>query len=182
MAKAAKRPSSRSKTAQSRSGARGGTKSRSGARAAAAKTRSTARGSARGAPRRRSGADTASRRAGNAGSDATALLKADHRTAEELFERFESARGLDRHRARLARTQLHLFHRMLFFRRGHRRSVAAGCARRTGHCTCGRRRGTAHLWIAQGLGSAAYSCGHRPARCIGVVQAVFACPQWHGAR
>lgn len=96
MARAAKRSSSRSKTAQSRSGARGGSKSRSGGRAAAAKARSTARESARGATRRRSGSNTASRRTGNAGNDATALLKADHRTVEELFERFESARGDDR--------------------------------------------------------------------------------------
>jgi hemerythrin superfamily protein len=96
MARAAKRSSSRSKTAQSRSGARGGSKSRSGGRGAASKSRSTARATARGATRRRSASSSAARRTGNAGNDATALLKADHRSVEELFDSFESARGDDR--------------------------------------------------------------------------------------
>jgi hemerythrin superfamily protein len=96
MARAAKRSTSRSRTTQTRSGARGGSKSRSGGRAAASKSRGTARGSTRASTRRRSGSKTAGQRAPDRGADAAALLKADHRAVEELFTRFDSARGDDR--------------------------------------------------------------------------------------
>jgi hemerythrin superfamily protein len=70
-----KRPANRSRTAQSRGGARGRAKT-------AAKRTSTASRARRPV--------TASR------TDAISLLKADHRRVEELFERFEKARTEDR--------------------------------------------------------------------------------------
>ena len=58
-------------------------------------TRSTTRSSSS-VPRRGSAAPATRRRNGTARADAIALLKADHREVEQLFESFEKARGEDR--------------------------------------------------------------------------------------
>lgn len=64
--------------------------------AKAASRSTTASRSSKSAPPRGKGAAAARRRNGAARSDAIALLKADHREVELMFESFEKARGEDR--------------------------------------------------------------------------------------
>jgi len=69
---------------------------RSGAAKSAGKSTRRSRSAAKGATRRRNAAPAARRRNGAARSDAIALLKAHHREVEDMFEKFEKARGNDR--------------------------------------------------------------------------------------
>lgn len=81
MAKAARRSTNRSQTAKTAKSSSRSSRSRGGAKSA------SRRGNASSAARGRNGASR---------SNAISLLKADHREVEEMFEKFEKARGSDR--------------------------------------------------------------------------------------
>ena len=140
--------------------------------AAHARPREPARARGRGAGARatRGSRSTASTRRDRASSSAPAW--AAPQTTDDgyhtLYERalrsreaFQRADGdeqrgglVDRHRARAAGSEPHLFDRVLVIGRGHRRGGAAHRRGRGRRDDRGRRRGAAHLRHAQGVGGA----------------------------